>query len=177
MTLLQLDAEALYADLRHGVRALLPPEAALVGIWSGGAWLADQAKKAASGDEAKELVRLPPGLSPGARLRWQELAPILLADGRLRRETRDILKNYCVMAAECDTLSERILAEGHVVRTPHASLPHPCCKVLSGVRSTLLKYGQVLGLDPSSRSRLEAAGVLKETPSQEEDELDRLMFA
>lgn len=142
----------------------------------GGAWLADQAKKAASEDEADELARLPQGLSPGARLRWQELAPILVADGRLRRETRDCLKNYCVMAAECDTLSERIQTEGHVIRTPHASIPHPCCKVLSGVRTTLLKYGQVLGLDPSSRSRLEAAGVLKEPVDPEIDELDRLMF-
>lgn len=37
-----LDAEALYAALRQGVRALLEaqPETALVGIWSGGAWLA-----------------------------------------------------------------------------------------------------------------------------------------
>jgi pyrimidine operon attenuation protein/uracil phosphoribosyltransferase len=42
--MLQLDAEALYADLRGGVRALLPqrPDAVLVGIWSGGAWLAER---------------------------------------------------------------------------------------------------------------------------------------
>ena len=40
--MLQLDAEALYGELRQGVRALLPPDAALVGIWSGGAWLAER---------------------------------------------------------------------------------------------------------------------------------------
>ena len=39
---LQLDAEALYAELRGGVRALLQPETVLVGIWSGGAWLAER---------------------------------------------------------------------------------------------------------------------------------------
>ena len=41
-TPLNLDAEALYAALRNGVRSLLAnlPDAALVGIWSGGAWLA-----------------------------------------------------------------------------------------------------------------------------------------
>jgi pyrimidine operon attenuation protein/uracil phosphoribosyltransferase len=43
--MLQLDAEALYAELRHGVRALLPPDAALVGIWSGGAWLAERLQR------------------------------------------------------------------------------------------------------------------------------------
>jgi pyrimidine operon attenuation protein / uracil phosphoribosyltransferase len=39
---LTLDAEALYGALRDGVRRLLAdrPDAALVGIWSGGAWLA-----------------------------------------------------------------------------------------------------------------------------------------
>ena len=42
MTMLQLDAEALYADLRKGVRAVMPDGAALVGIWSGGAWLAER---------------------------------------------------------------------------------------------------------------------------------------
>ncbi|MFO1326963.1 MAG: bifunctional pyr operon transcriptional regulator/uracil phosphoribosyltransferase PyrR [Rubrivivax sp.] len=65
--MLQLDAEALYAELREGVRALLRapgpampaaprggtggpagtdplvrPDAVLVGIWSGGAWLAER---------------------------------------------------------------------------------------------------------------------------------------
>jgi pyrimidine operon attenuation protein/uracil phosphoribosyltransferase len=41
-TSLTLDAEALYGTLRDGVRRLLSerPDAALVGIWSGGAWLA-----------------------------------------------------------------------------------------------------------------------------------------
>lgn len=37
---LSLDAEALYAQLREGVRALMTPQTQLVGIWSGGAWLA-----------------------------------------------------------------------------------------------------------------------------------------
>ena len=38
----QLDAEALYASLLAGVRMLMPPGGALVGIWSGGAWLAER---------------------------------------------------------------------------------------------------------------------------------------
>jgi pyrimidine operon attenuation protein/uracil phosphoribosyltransferase len=39
---LELDAEALYAELRQGVRSLLTPATQLVGIWSGGAWLAER---------------------------------------------------------------------------------------------------------------------------------------
>ncbi len=42
MSTLHLDAEALYGDLRRGVRQLLQPDSRLVGIWSGGAWLAER---------------------------------------------------------------------------------------------------------------------------------------
>lgn len=45
MTTLLLDAEALYLQLRDGVRRLLRPDAALVGIWSGGAWLAQRLQR------------------------------------------------------------------------------------------------------------------------------------
>jgi pyrimidine operon attenuation protein/uracil phosphoribosyltransferase len=42
MSSLTLDAEALYRELLAGVRPLLTPETVLVGIWSGGAWLAER---------------------------------------------------------------------------------------------------------------------------------------
>ena len=43
--MLRLDAEALYTDLARGVRALLQADSALVGIWSGGAWLAERLQR------------------------------------------------------------------------------------------------------------------------------------
>jgi pyrimidine operon attenuation protein/uracil phosphoribosyltransferase len=45
MSSLNLDAEALYADLLAGVRPLLQPDTLLVGIWSGGAWLAERLQR------------------------------------------------------------------------------------------------------------------------------------
>ncbi|MES2482717.1 MAG: bifunctional pyr operon transcriptional regulator/uracil phosphoribosyltransferase PyrR [Pseudomonadota bacterium] len=39
---LPLDAQALYGALLNGVRALMSPDARLVGITSGGAWLAER---------------------------------------------------------------------------------------------------------------------------------------
>ena len=39
---LHLDAEALYANLLSGVRRIVTADTALVGIWSGGAWLAER---------------------------------------------------------------------------------------------------------------------------------------
>lgn len=44
-TMPPLDAEALYVQLRDGVRPLLKPESVLVGIWSGGAWLAERLQR------------------------------------------------------------------------------------------------------------------------------------
>jgi len=43
--MLQLDAESLYAELHHGVAALMRPDSVLVGIWSGGAWLAERLQR------------------------------------------------------------------------------------------------------------------------------------
>ena len=45
MSRIELDAEALYAGLLTGVRGLLKPDGALVGIWSGGAWLAERLQR------------------------------------------------------------------------------------------------------------------------------------
>ena len=40
-----LDAEALYRELLHGVQRLLQPHSQLVGITSGGAWMAERLQK------------------------------------------------------------------------------------------------------------------------------------
>lgn len=45
MSSLNLDAEALYADLVAGVRTLIQPDTVLVGIWRGGAWLAERLQR------------------------------------------------------------------------------------------------------------------------------------
>jgi pyrimidine operon attenuation protein/uracil phosphoribosyltransferase len=45
MTRLALDAEALYAELLAHLRGRLGPDTALVGIWSGGAWLAERLQR------------------------------------------------------------------------------------------------------------------------------------
>jgi pyrimidine operon attenuation protein/uracil phosphoribosyltransferase len=45
MSQLHLDAEALYLDLLAGVRPLLEPDSVLVGVWSGGAWLAERLQR------------------------------------------------------------------------------------------------------------------------------------
>jgi len=57
--MLQLDAESLYAELRQGVRGLLRSDTALVGIWSGGAWLAERLQRdlaLAGGDKGYGVI-------------------------------------------------------------------------------------------------------------------------
>jgi pyrimidine operon attenuation protein/uracil phosphoribosyltransferase len=45
MSLTELDAESLYLGLLDGVRSWLEADAVLVGIWSGGAWLAERLQR------------------------------------------------------------------------------------------------------------------------------------
>ena len=45
MSSLNLDAEALYAGLLSGVRGLMDADTVLVGIWRGGAWLAERLQR------------------------------------------------------------------------------------------------------------------------------------
>lgn len=45
MSLLALDAEALYADLAQRIKGLITPQTRLLGVTSGGVWLAERLQK------------------------------------------------------------------------------------------------------------------------------------
>jgi len=53
---LQLDAEQLYAVLLKGVQRIVTPEMALVGVWSGGAWLAERLSRDLARTEAHGCI-------------------------------------------------------------------------------------------------------------------------
>lgn len=144
----------------------------------GGAYLAAKAAVGAGrhDHEADQLLSLPSGLTSGAKRRWQTLAPLLLKDGRLRADTVDALVNYVRLADEADVLGEQLTAEGVVLKTPHGAIANPKAKILAGIRSCLLRFSAALGLDPTAKARLEAAGVLGK-PLPPEDEEDARMFA
>ena len=59
MSSLSLDAEALYGELLGGVRRLLEADSVLVGVWCGGAWLAErlQSDLGRSGADRREHRR------------------------------------------------------------------------------------------------------------------------
>lgn len=53
---LHLDAEALYASLLAGARRIVSADTALVGIWSGGAWLAERLSRDLGRSEAHGVI-------------------------------------------------------------------------------------------------------------------------
>jgi P27 family predicted phage terminase small subunit len=139
----------------------------------GGAYL--KAKAQADADRQDQgidqLLTLPSGLTSGAKRRWMTLAPLMMADGRLKADTREALLNYVRLADEADVLGEQLTTEGVVLKTPHGAIANPKAKILAGIRSTLLRYSQACGLDPVSKARLGAAGVI-DTRTAEERQQD-----
>jgi P27 family predicted phage terminase small subunit len=147
---------------------------------TGGAWLEAQAKADAARqlEDLKQLLVMPSAMTSGAKRRWLTLAPLLLKDGRLRADTRETLITYCRLADEADVLGEQLTTEGVVLTTPHGAIANPKAKILSGLRSTTLRFSAALGLDPTSKARLEGSGSLEREPARtaDEDALDRVMF-
>jgi P27 family predicted phage terminase small subunit len=140
------------------------------------------AKAAAQAEHAKHagdrLLVLPPGLTSGAKRRWRILAPLLLEDRRLRPDTREALVVYCKVADQEEVLSEQLITEGAILAGPHGTYANPLHKIVQGLRSQLLRYQAVLGLDPASRARLEGAGALEDEklPADLGAELDSIIF-
>ena len=135
----------------------------------------DAARERQGGDQ---LLSMPPGLTTGAARRWKALSPILLADGRLTADTREVVVNFVRLADEADVLGEQLAAEGVVLTTPHGAIANPKAKILAGIRSCLLRYSSACGMDPVSRARLGGAGVIDMRSPEaraQDDELARLL--
>jgi len=84
--------------------------------------------------------------------------------------------HYVRLADNADVLGTQLTAEGVVVKTPYGCIANPKSKILGGFRSCLLRFSAVLGLDPTSRARLEATGVLAK-PLPPKDDEDARIFA
>jgi P27 family predicted phage terminase small subunit len=146
------------------------PKPRLMGSGCGNA---SRTEPRANSQQHADLLKLPSGLTSGAKRRWLTLAPMLLEDGRLKADTREALINYVRLADEADVLGEQLTAEGVVLTTPHGAIANPKSKILAGIRSTLLRYSAACGLDPASKARLGAAGVLDlRTPAERQADAD-----
>lgn len=126
-----------------------------------------------AGDDS--LLTPPPGLPSGAKRRYLEVAPILLADRRLLRETQATLVTWCRLADEAERIADALEVEGIIRKGPHGTIIDGRCKLLAGIRSAMLKYGAALGLDPTGRARLQSAGVIQQAKTEAELEADAMM--
>ena len=131
MSSLALDAEALYVDLLAGVRALLQDDALLVGVWSGGAWLAERLQRdlnrpGAHGVISSTLHRddyRSRGLAAGAEATRLPVA----IDGRAIVLVDDVLFTGRTIAASLDALKDvgrpRIVQLAVLIDRGHRQLP------------------------------------------------------
>jgi P27 family predicted phage terminase small subunit len=153
-----------------GRRGPLPKNRPLGGDYLKAKAQADAERQA---QDADHLLTLPSGLTSGAKRRWMTLAPLMMADGRLKADTREALLNYVRLADEADVLGEQLTAEGVVLKTPHGAIANPKARILAGLRSCLLRYSAACGLDPVSKARLGAAGVIDtRTPEERQQDAD-----
>jgi phage terminase small subunit len=126
-----------------------------------------------AGDDS--LLTPPAGLPSGAKRRYVEIAPVLLADRRLLLETQATLATWCRLADEAERIADALEVEGIIRKGPHGTIIDGRCKLLAGIRSALLKYSTALGLDPAGRARLQSAGVIQQAKTEAELEADALM--
>lgn len=139
---------------RHPLTALSPSSAASVAL-----------------DDA--LLVPPAGLPSGAKRRYLEIAPTLLADRRLLRETQSTFVTWCRLTDEAERIADALEVDGIIRTGPHGTIIDGRVKVLAGIRSAALKYASALGLDPAGRARLSAAGVIPRAKTQAEIDADR----
>ena len=92
-------------------------------------------------------------------------------------DTREALVVYCKVADQEELLSQQLTQEGAILSGPHGTYANPLHKVVQGLRSQMLRYQAVLGLDPAARARLESAGMIDESGQTAADlEAEQILF-
>jgi P27 family predicted phage terminase small subunit len=133
--------------------------------------LSGNAAKRPLDEPAKPLEQVmpdcPPWLEGLAREKWEALVPVLKRLGRLDSNCGDSAAAYCVAWSEMITSTNILNKEGRVLKTANGySYAHPSVAQQRSAMAALTRLSAVLGLDPSSLSRLPS------TAPEEPDELD-----
>ncbi len=101
----------------------------------------------------------PPGLSPTALEKWNELAPQLIEAGILTQLDRDALHAYC-LAYSSLVEAQRALDRSGVVVKGYRDAPvlNPYLRARNYSLEMMRRFGEQLGLSPSSRGRIDTSG-------------------
>ncbi len=125
-------------------------------------------------DRPKPLARMPAcprWLDKIAKAKWKELAPELFRLGLLTVVDGDALCVYCEAFSSFRRAVETLAKEGETFVTEKGYVGvHPAVAIRNGARQTIKSFAAILGLDPSSRTRL-AVSTEEEAP----DEMDEFL--
>ncbi|AZY48848.1 phage terminase small subunit P27 family [Bordetella avium] len=127
------------------------------------------AKKLAAGNPGKRALNndapsygeitnvfAPEWLQGHGRDLWEHLAPLLCREKILQATDIQNLEAYCAAYGRFREAEEDILKNGIVVAGPQGRpLKNPAATVANEALKQMATYGALLGLDPSSRQRLQ----------------------
>jgi P27 family predicted phage terminase small subunit len=99
----------------------------------------------------------PPHLNAVAVEEWNRLVGEMDALGVYTSWDRGTMAAYCQAYSEWVTACRRVKREGSIVTTKNGmKQPNPAQSQLRQARDSLVKYGGLLGLNPSDRTRIAA---------------------
>lgn len=114
--------------------------------------------------------KCPAWLPRAAKAEWKRVAPLLAAQGVLTVADQATLAGYCVAVSELQAATLALESEGRRIlvggrpggengeRTVGGQWqPHPAVSQQRSALQALKQYSALFGLDPSSRSRVQAA--------------------
>lgn len=116
----------------------------------------------------------PSWLGPIASKRWRVLVGELERMGIIGTIDGEILAAFCVACEEMQLATETLQQEGHYLRGPKGGLSaHPAVAQQRSAMRAIAALGNVLGLNPAARQRLEVpTGGTSEPPDPLEDLLN-----
>ena len=99
--------------------------------------------------------RPPTDLAEHARAQWDYYAPILAGCKVLTLADREALACFCVAAGRRAQAEMELAKTGPVVKSPSGyPIQNPWLAIANKAMEQMLKWGQELGLSPSSRTRI-----------------------
>lgn len=110
-------------------------------------------------NEPKHSTSAPPmpdGLDAHAAEEWQRLVPLLEEAGLLTKVDRSTLAAYCVAWSRWREAEEKLKDFGLVLKGEGGFYQNPYLSIVNKCMDQLIRFSTLLGLDPSSRTRLHA---------------------
>lgn len=118
-------------------------------------------KRALNKNEPKfselKSVETPEWMPELAATMWEIVLPELLANKVLTIPDLHNVEAFCMAYQRWREAQEDVTLNGIVIKTENSVIKNPAVTVVNEASVQMMKFGSLLGLDPSSRSRLMGA--------------------